>query len=222
MPERSPAPAIAFLWTPWPLRVIYAVKSKRGDAVFTILVAMAVLATQDSLPAEPAPPARHHWFSSAHRHDFSLRKKNVGKYGWQVWIRTDNFTGKIKCYVASLKSATQGRVTYADNTLGFELKGYADPNTTWFMADGNPAQKLSSVWPTVYGRGQAVPPMSVANLDRTIVLIPMESVLGSDHVFIRTTDTAKPKSFRLIGLEDALRAARDNGCTDGNYVRDPF
>ena len=190
--------------------------------MFTILATMAMLAAQDTAPAPPPPPDKHAWLSFGRHHDFGLRKKNVGKYGWQVWIRTDNFTNKITCYVASLQTASQGRVTYADDTLGFEIKGYADPNTTWFMADGNPAQKLSSVWPTLYGRGQAVPQMGTNNLDHTIVLIPMESVLGSDHVYIRTRDKDKPKTFRLIGLQEALQAARDNGCTEGNYVRDKF
>ena len=198
--------------------------------MLTVLAAMGIMAmAQETDPAEAAPPPLHHWLQSVHmpslrlhRHDLNLRKKNVGQYGWQVWVRKDNFTGEIKCYVASLKTATQGRVTYADGTMGFEVKGYADPNTTWFLADGNPAQKLSSVYQTVYGRGQAVPPMSTSNLDRTIVLIPMESVMGADKVWLRTSDKEKPKAFRMIGFPEALQAARDNGRTDGNYVRDKF
>lgn len=167
------------------------------------------------------------WFHFPHkihrqRLDTKMHKINHGKYGWQVVVRTDAFTGEISCFISSRKTATQDRITYAGRTLGFGFDDYVDPNTTWFRADDNPAQKLSDVYPTLYARGQVVPPRSLDNLSKTIVLIPMESVEGADHVMIRTDDKSKPRSFKLIGFKEALATAQANGCTEDHYVRHPF
>ena len=40
-------------------------------------------------------------------------------------IRRDGFTGAVRCRLVSLKTLFQGRITYADETLGFQL-GDAD------------------------------------------------------------------------------------------------
>ncbi len=157
-----------------------------------------------------------------HRVDTRVHKINHGQYGWQVVVRSDAFTGEIDCFISSRKTAIQDRITYAGRTLGFDFDGYVDPNTTWFRADDNPAQRLSSVYPTLYARGQVVPPRSLDNLSKTTVLIPMESVEGADHVLIRPEDNARPRSFKLIGFKEALQTAQDNGCTEDHYVRKPF
>lgn len=203
------------------------------------LAAMAIMATaaqdapsQDAPTQDAAAPVeKHHlglpWIHFPHsvhrRHlDTKMHKINHGKYGWQVVVRTDSFTGEISCFISSRKTATQDRITYAGRTLGFAFDSYVDPNTTWFRADDNPAQKLSDVYPTLYARGQVVPPRSLDNLSKTIVLIPMESVEGADHVLIRTDDRSRPRSFKLIGFKEALTTAQANGCTEDHYVRQPF
>ena len=114
----------------------------------------------------------------------------------------------------------QDRITYAGRTLGFTFDSYVNPNTTWFRADNNPAQKLTSVYPTLYARGQVVPPRSIKNLSKTEVLIPMESLEGADYVVIRIGDHDKPREFRLLGFKEALDNAAARGCTEDSFVRD--
>ena len=182
---------------------------------------------------EDQPPASAQddnlpWFGGGghkirrHHIDTRMYRINYGQYGWLVVVRTDAFTGDVQCFVSTRKSATQDRVTYADRTLGFAFDTYVDPNTTWFRADDNPAQRLSAVYPTLYARGQVVPPRSLDNLTKTTVLIPMESVEGADHIKIRIDDKVKPRTFRLIGFSEALETATAHGCVDGHYVRQPF
>ena len=192
---------------------------------------MAIMATAAQDQDQSAKPPEHKilpWFGGnahkIHRHqiDTTMHKIHYGQYGWQVVVRTDAFTGEINCFVSTLKTATQDRVTYADGTLGFAFDTYVDPNTTWFRADDNPAQPLNSVYPTLYARGQVVPPRSLDNLSKSTVLIPMESVEGADHIKIRIDEKVRPRTFRLIGFKEALATAQASGCTDGHYVRQPF
>lgn len=193
-------------------------------------MAMAIMATaaQSDTASSGDYMRIRPWFGDgAHkihrqRLDTKMHKINHGKYGWLVVVRTDSFTGQITCFISSRKTAIQNRITYAGRTLGFAFDGYVNPNTTWFRADDNPAEKLSEVYPTLYARGQVVPPRNLDNLSKTIVMIPMESVEGADHIYIRPDDKSKPREFRLIGLKEALGTARDNGCTEDNYVREPF
>lgn len=61
---------------------------------------------------------------------------------------------------------------------------------------------------------------SLANPTGGVVLIPQEILTGARTVTIRADRGHTPKRFHLKGFEQALAAARVNGCSDAaSFVR---
>lgn len=156
--------------------------------------------------AEPSPASLQTAYDKVRQKTYQLK-------GWMMTIQKDGFTGQVRCHLFSMRTLTQGRITYSQNTLGFEL----DPNETtlnaWYRVDGQPARRANDLYPRLVAAQVGGADGSLENPTGGIVLIPVADLVGASVVTIRTSERSAPKRFNLKGFDEALAAARYNGCS---------
>jgi hypothetical protein len=146
------------------------------------------------------------------RAGYKIRTKAYRLDGWDMRIQRDGFTGQTRCRLFSPSGLGQGRISYADGALGFHLDADRDVMQAWYSIDDAPPRPWREDYPTLVARRVSLEGGSLANPTGGVVLILREKLAGARTVTIRADTGAAPKRFRLKGFEQALAAARANGC----------
>lgn len=139
---------------------------------------------------------------------------------WRMTIQTDGFTGQVRCRLIKMKTLTEGRITYAQKTFGFEMGEDVNTLNAWYSIDNRPAKRWQSLYPALTANRVPLEGASLENPTGGVVLLP-ETEIGDAHVVtIRADERSQPREFKLKGFESALAAARYNGCAaDDSFER---
>jgi hypothetical protein len=174
-------------------------------------------------------PSQLSWFkprqaeptaASVQRSSDKVRNKTYQLKGWMMDIQKDGFTGQVRCHLFSMRTLSQGRITYAQNTLGFELDPGQSTLNAWYRIDNRPAQRANDLYPRLVAERVAGSEGSLENPTGGVVLIPAADLANARTVTIRVNEQAAPKRFNLKGFDGALKAARYNGCmSDDSFER---
>lgn len=157
------------------------------------------------------------------RAGYKVRTKAYRLAGWDMRIARDGFTGQVRCRLVSPGGLRQGRISYADGVLGFHLDPDRDVAQAWYSIDDAPPRPWRDDYPALVARRVSLEGGSLANPTGGVVLIPAEILAGAKTVTIRADRHVTPKRFGLKGFEQALAAARANGCADpAAFARDPW
>lgn len=154
------------------------------------------------------------------RAGYKVRSKAYHLAGWDMRIEHDGFTGQTRCRLFSPSGWGQGRISYADGVLGFHLDADRDVARAWYSVDDTAPRPWRDDYPALIARRVSLEGGSLANPTGGVVLIPQEILAGARTVTIRADRGRTPKRFRLRGFEEALAAARANGCSSAaSFVR---
>jgi hypothetical protein len=157
------------------------------------------------------------------RAGYRIRTKAYHLAGWDMRIERDGFTGQVRCRLFSPAGLGQGRISYARGVLGFHLGADRDAAQAWYSVDDAPPRPWRDDYPLLVARRVSLEGGSLANPTGGVVLIPQETLAGARTVTIRADRGVTPRRFRLKGFEQALAAARANGCADpAAFSRDPW
>lgn len=154
------------------------------------------------------------------RAGYKVKTKAYHLKGWDMRIERDGFTGLTRCRLYAPGSVLQGRITYARGVLGFHLGEDVDVAGAWYSIDDKPPVAWRDDFP---GLAEIREPLRTENLFNPtggVVLIPRDKLAGARTVTIRSERGETPKRFRLKGFEQALVAARANGCAPTGDARD--
>jgi hypothetical protein len=140
-------------------------------------------------------------------------RKIYEQKGWIMMIQNDGFSGEVRCHLYSPSTLFQGRITYAQKTLGFEFDEDIDTLRSWYRIDSQGPRRWQDSFPDLASRRVPLEGKSLENPTGGVVLIPEEDVLEARQIWIRTHKNKSPKRFKLKGFKTALAAAQRNGCT---------
>ncbi|MDR7115490.1 hypothetical protein [Caulobacter sp. BE254] len=192
----------------------------------SIALAAALHLGQPSLSAPRAWPPRALGLPTEgmrRRAGYKIRTKAYHLAGWDMRIQRDGFTGQTRCRLFAPAGLGQGRISYAAGVLGFHLDRDRDVAQAWYSVDDKPPRPWRDDYPALVARRVSLEGGGLANPTGGVVLIPTENLAGARTVTIRADHDATPKRFGLKGFEQALAAARANGCADpAAFVRDPW
>lgn len=156
--------------------------------------------------------------SAADRHrraGYRAKTKVYRLAGWDMRIERDGFTGQVRCRLFAAAGWGRGRMAYAHGVVGFHLGADQDVAGAWYGVDDKAVRPWRNDYPDLIAHRVPLDGGSLANPTGGVVLIPIERLAGASTVTIRADRQSKPKRFRLEGFEQALAAARANGCSDG-------
>lgn len=157
------------------------------------------------------------------RAGYKIRTKAYHLAGWDMRIQRDGFTGQTRCRLFSPAGLGQGRISYAGGVLGFHLDRDRDVAQAWYSIDDAPPRPWRDDYPALIARRVSLEGGGLANPTGGVVLVPREILAGARTVTIRADRDTTPRRFRLKGFEQALAAARANGCADpAAFARDPW
>lgn len=157
------------------------------------------------------------------RAGYKVRTKAYRLDGWDMRIERDGFTGQVRCRLFSPGGLRQGRISYARQTLGFHLDRDQDVAQAWYSVDDAAPRPWRDDYPVLAARRVSLEGGSLANPTGGVVLIGQDLLAGARTVTIRADRDTAPRRFRLKGFEQALAAARANGCADpASFTRDPW
>lgn len=157
------------------------------------------------------------------RAGYKTRTRAYHLDGWDMRIERDGFTGQVRCRLFAPAGLAQGRISYADETLGFHLNPKEDAAQAWYSIDDKPPRPWRMDYPALVARRISLEGGGLANPTGGVVLIGQDLLAGAQTVTIRASPDSMPKRFRLKGFVQALAAARANGCAEpGAFVRDPL
>jgi hypothetical protein len=157
------------------------------------------------------------------RSGYKIRTKSYHLDGWEMRITRDGFTGQTQCRLFAPKDLRQGRISYANGVMGFHLDPDHDVAQAWYSVDDKPPRPWRDDYPVLMARRVSLEGGGLANPTGGVVLIPTETLTGARTVTIRAEREASPRRFRLRGFEQALVAARANGCADpASFAREPW
>jgi len=148
------------------------------------------------------------------RAGYKVRTKAYHLAGWDMRIERDGFTNQVRCRLFSPGGLRQGRISYASGVLGFHLGADRDVAQAWYSIDDAAPRPWRDDYPVLVARRVSLEGGGLANPTGGVVLIPAESLAGARTVTIRADRDLAPKRFGLKGFEQALAAARANGCAD--------
>jgi len=148
------------------------------------------------------------------RAGYKVRTKAYHLAGWDMRIEHDGFTGQTRCRLFSPPGLGQGRISYASGVLGFHLDADQDVSQAWYGIDDAAPRPWRDDFPILVARRVSLEGGSLANPTGGVLLIPQEKLAGARVVTIRAARGVSPKRFHLKGFEEALAAARANGCAD--------
>lgn len=156
-------------------------------------------------------------------HSDKIKQKVYGQNGWVMTIQTDGFTGKVRCRLVFPKTLFQGRITYAQKTLGFELGESENTLKAWYRIGNQPAKPWQDLYPALVGEKVPLGRGSLENPTNGVVLIPIEEIGNAQLVSIRVDENSPVKRFKLSGFTKSLAVAKVNGCAvDENFERDKW
>jgi hypothetical protein len=157
------------------------------------------------------------------RAGYKIRTKAYHLAGWDMHIQRDGFTGQVRCRLFSPAGLGQARISYASGVLGFHLDRDRDVAQAWYSVDDRSPRPWRDDYPELVARRVSLEGGSLANPTGGVVLIPQEHLAQARTVTIRPDRDVAPRRFRLKGFEQALAAAKTNGCADpAAFVRDPW
>lgn len=155
--------------------------------------------------AEPSEAVRQ-------RRADKVRQVSYELDGWRMTIQTDGFTGRVRCHLFSPKTLTQGRITYAQGTLGFQLEESETAIGAWYRIDKGQTHAAEDLYPQLVANRVRTGGGPLENPTAGVVMIPRTELMGATVVTIRQAEGDTPRRFKLRGFEKALAAAEYNGC----------
>lgn len=172
----------------------------------------------------PLPPPELHFPTDGMRRRAGYRVKTKAYHldGWEMRIERDGFSGLTRCRLYAPSGLLQGRITYARDVLGFHLGEKVDVADAWYSIDDAPPTAWRDDFPLLAARREPAATDNLFNPTGGVVLIPRDKLKGAHTVTIRAERGRTPRRFRLMGFEQALAAARANGCDDGEAGSDAF
>jgi hypothetical protein len=140
---------------------------------------------------------------------------------WQLIIQKDGFTGRVSCQLYRLKTLSQGRITYAQETFGFEMGTDDNSLNAWYRIDKSPAKAWQDIYPTLAENRVKLLGGTFENPTGGVVLIPATEVKNAKAVTIRIDQKKAPKRFLLGRFEKAKSAADRLGCNQEQQFERP-
>lgn len=187
---------------------------------------VAVTLWSSGLSAIPDWFRRHHQPVSGkvHKeHPYAVKRHLYGQDGWQMTIQKDGFTGQVTCQLFKLRTLSQGRITYAQQTLGFEMGKGVDVLKAWYKIDDQPTRPWQSLFHRLAANHIEIDAGPLENPTAGVVYIPVDDLAGARTVTIRARQSSRARAFKLSGFERALATARANGCDpDQSFERYPW
>lgn len=143
--------------------------------------------------------------------------------GWDMRIEHDGFTGQVRCRLFAAAGWGQGRMGYAQGVVGFHLGAGKDVAGAWYRIDDKAVRPWRDDYSDLIARRAPLDSGSLTNPTGGVVFVPAERLAGAGTVTIRASRHSRPKRFQLKGFEQALTAARANGCSDtASFVMEPW
>ena len=150
------------------------------------------------------------------RHPFGEAQQATRTYelgGWFIQVEGDRFSGQIRCHLSA------PRMVFSSGAVRFRFSPKLNTLQAWYKVDSSAAQRWQDAYPALVELGASGDGPSLTNPTGGVVALPMAVLNGAREVTIRPTLHAQPRTFRLRGLEEALAAARRQGCTpDSAFV----
>jgi len=103
-------------------------------------------------------------------------------------------------------------MSYARGTIGLHLDPDTDVSGAWYGVDDRPPSPWRDDHPALVARRVTLDAGSLSNPTGGVVLIPAEKLVGARMVAVRVDREASMVRFKLKGFQQALEAARANGC----------
>jgi hypothetical protein len=136
--------------------------------------------------------------------DMTVEQVRLGE--WRLVVSHDRFNGAVVCEIH------KPSMTYRRGLLVFEFDHHEDTANAEFRVQNGPARPIVAVATEAAGLGAQFGSDNLRNPSNGVVNIPLAALGGASHVAIRPNIGAKPRSFDLTGLDQAIVAAHGRGC----------
>jgi len=134
--------------------------------------------------------------------------------GWVLTVREDAFSGERRCDLRG----RDGTMLYQPGAVGLKT-GDRDTLDALYRIDGGPALHWRDRYPVLFATGVVVEGSGLADPTDRIVWLPEAELHGAQTVMVRAHPGARPRTFRLGGIDTAIAAAARMRCpivrTDG-------
>ena len=199
----------------------------------TAILAMTLMQGAEAAPTTPyttLPNRLRSWFhlrqkeseqkpAKARRPSDRIKDRSWAESGWIITVKSDGFTGKVRCELYPRQMFLDGRISYADGALGLSHDFDADPSKIWFRVDSQPAKPWNSVYRDLHAKGLTVASYRTGYGKDDMLLIPEEEVLTASKVTLRLADENGRETFDISGFGAALASSKRVGCTEKSYTR---
>jgi len=135
-------------------------------------------------------------------------KQRFAADGWSLVVRNDSFAKQYHCRLR----ATDKRILYQPNALGFAFRRSRDTLGAWYRIDDRRPVRWQDQFPTLVASGAAIDGGGLDNPTGGIVWIPIDEVTSANSVRIRPGGDGKESVFRLTGFSRMRDAAHRLGC----------
>ena len=156
------------------------------------------------------------------RHPFGEPQQIIRTYGtggWLLQVQRDRFSGQVRCRLTGWR-LPQPRMTFASGVVWFRFAPRTDTLDAWYRIDGAPARRWQDLYPELSQAGVELEGPSLDHPTGGVVALPLRLVVGARQVTIRPTPRSQPRTFTMGGLQEAVDAARAQGCVaDSAFVR---
>ena len=128
--------------------------------------------------------------------------------GWRLARTDDPFTATSGCKLE------RRDVRMFSGVVTFSFGKEVDTANAVYKLDGGPVRTAGELGPEVAGHGVSYLSGNTYNPSDGRVRVPWTTLAGARRIDIRVNAKRRPRSFALDGLDAAVAAARQGGCSD--------
>ena len=152
--------------------------------------------------ADPGPPAA--WLGSLEAARPTTRRIRTGQ--WTIVVTRDRFADAVSCQMRAHD------VTYAGGAVTFHFGAKVHTYEASYRIDDGPAISWRANAMTLAQTGALTPSDDLLNPSGGRVTLPAKLLDGAQSVTVRTSARARPRTFRIGDLAEALTTAAAAGC----------
>lgn len=142
-------------------------------------------------------------------HNSSAQSGHRLRFGdWTLAWERDRFTSDVTCRI----DARDDRISFGGSALGFHFGRGADVLRAAFRVDEGPVLRWRDELPELARLRVAISGRDMTSPTDGIVWIPADRLRDAAFVTIQPHPRAKPRTFRLRGLDAMLAQATERGC----------
>ena len=125
---------------------------------------------------------------------------------WAIRIENDRFDGSVAC------SIRKRDIVVHDRLAVFSMGARQDTSAAEYRIDSGVAHSVHEQALHIAVLGAAPLRKTVGNPSGGYVVLPLGILTAARSIQIRATKQGEVKSFDVVGLNEALLTASDNGC----------